>query len=54
MIGCFEQLADRWRGEQAGRDSVNWNRLIEEARQARLARIDAQAEEEERAAAQPE
>jgi hypothetical protein len=48
--GCFDQLAGAWRAEREGRDSVNWNRLIEEARQERLSRIDAQAEEEERRA----
>jgi hypothetical protein len=50
FTGCFNQLANAWRAEQQGRDSVNWNRLIEEARQARLGRIDAEAEEEERRA----
>jgi hypothetical protein len=48
--GCFDQLAGAWRAEREGRDSVNWNRLIEEARQERLNRIDAEAEEEERRA----
>ena len=32
------------RAERASRDSVNWNRLIEEARQERLGKIDEQAE----------
>ncbi len=48
--GCFEQLADAYRAERGGRDSVNWNRLIEVARQERLGKIDEQAEEEERRA----
>jgi hypothetical protein len=48
--GCFDQLAGAWRAEREGRDSVNWNRLIEEARQERLNRIDGEAEEEERRA----
>ncbi len=48
--GCFDQLAGAWRAEREGRDSVNWNRLIEEARQERLGRIEAEAEEEERRA----
>jgi hypothetical protein len=48
--GCFDQLAGAWRAERDGRDSVNWNRLIEQARQERLDRIDAEAEEEERGA----
>lgn len=45
--GCYAELVRQARAERAGRDSVNWNRLIEEARQERLGRIDAQAEEEE-------
>jgi hypothetical protein len=44
MIGCFNDLVRQARAERATRDSVNWNRLIEEARQERLSRIDAQAE----------
>jgi hypothetical protein len=52
--GCFDQLAGAWRAEREGRDSVNWNRLIEEARQERLNRIDAEAEEEERRATRVE
>lgn len=39
--------------ERAGRDSVNWNRLIEEARQERLSRIDADAEAVEREQSEP-
>ena len=42
--GCYEELVRNARAERAGRDSVNWNRLIEEARQERLGRIDAEAE----------
>ena len=44
MIGCFNQLVAQARAERAGSDTVNWNRLIEEARQERLSRIDAEAE----------
>ncbi len=44
MIGCFNQLVAQARAERAGSDAVNWNRLIEEARQERLSRIDAEAE----------
>jgi hypothetical protein len=47
VIGCFNQLVTNARAERATRDSVNWNRLIEEARQERLSRIDAAAAEEE-------
>ncbi len=48
MIGCFEDIVRAARAERAGSDSVNWNRLIEEARQERLSRIDAEAEAAER------
>ena len=41
--GCFNELVRQARAERASRDSVNWNRLIEEARQERLGRIDADA-----------
>ncbi|QAY75660.1 hypothetical protein [Sphingosinicella sp. BN140058] len=43
MIGCFNDIVRQARAERAGRDEVNWNRLIEEARQERLGRIDAEA-----------
>jgi hypothetical protein len=49
MTGCYNELVRTARAERAGRDSVNWNRLIEEARQERLSRIDAEAEAEEAA-----
>jgi hypothetical protein len=48
--GCFAQLASQYRAERGGRDSVNWNRLIEVARQERLGKIDELAEEDERRA----
>ena len=41
--GCYNELVRQARAERATRDSVNWNRLIEEARQERLGRIDADA-----------
>lgn len=41
--GCFNDLVRQARAERAGRDSVNWERLIEEARRERLSRIDADA-----------
>ena len=50
MIGCYNEIVRQARAERATRDSVNWNRLIEEARQERLGRIDGQAEAEEEAA----
>jgi hypothetical protein len=49
MTGCYNDLVRQARGERAGRDSVNWNRLIEEARQERLSRIDSEADAEEAA-----
>lgn len=49
MIGCFNDLVRQARAERAGRDSVNWDRLIDEARQERLNRIDAEAAAEEEA-----
>jgi hypothetical protein len=50
FTGCFNQIVAAARAERAGRDEVNWNRLIEDARQERLGRIDEQAAEEERRA----
>ena len=50
MIGCYNDLVRRARAERQGADSVNWDRLIDEARQERLSKIDQQAkdiEEEE-------
>jgi hypothetical protein len=47
MIGCYNDLVRRARAERAGRDSVNWDRLIDEARQERLGKIDQQAAEED-------
>lgn len=47
--GCFSDLVRQARAERRGRDEVNWNRLIEEARQERLGRIDEEAEAVERA-----
>ena len=49
FTGCFNQIVRQARAERAGSDDVNWARLIEEARQRRLAEIDAAAEAEEEA-----
>jgi hypothetical protein len=49
FTGCFNQIVRQARAERAGSDQVNWARLIEEARQRRLAEIDAAAEAEEAA-----
>lgn len=54
MIGCMDQLVRQARAERAGgADAVNWNALIEKAREERLSRIDAEAEAEEEAANSP-
>lgn len=43
--GCFNEIVRQARAERENSDSVNWDRLIEEARQERLGRIDAEAAE---------
>jgi hypothetical protein len=53
FTGCFAQIAREARADRATRDSVNWNRLIEEARQERLSRIDADAAADEAADPNP-
>ncbi len=53
MIGCYNQLVNQARAERAGAPSVNWERLIEEARQERLSKIDQQAKDDEEAASSP-
>jgi hypothetical protein len=45
--GCFNQIVREARAERRGDPSVNWNALVEDARQERLGKIDAQAEAEE-------
>lgn len=40
QIGCLNQLIQQARAERADSDNVNWTRLIEEARQERLGKID--------------
>lgn len=52
MIGCQEQLIRQAQAERGGAEIVNWNRLIEEARQERLSRIDAAAQADEEDAGQ--
>ena len=49
FTGCFNQIVRQARAERADNDDVNWARLIEEARQRRLAEIDAAAAAEEEA-----
>ncbi|HEY0084842.1 MAG TPA: hypothetical protein VGB65_02915 [Allosphingosinicella sp.] len=51
--GCYNDLVRRARAERQGADSVNWDRLIDEARQERLSKIDQQARDDEEAANSP-
>jgi hypothetical protein len=47
FTGCFDQLVRQARAERAAAPEVNWNQLIEQARQERLQRIGEAALEEE-------
>jgi hypothetical protein len=51
MVGCFNQIVREARAERNSPDNVNWNLLVEQARQERLSKIDAEAKavEEDRA-----
>ena len=49
MIGCYNDLVRQARAERQGADSVNWNALIEKAREERLSKIDQQAKDVEEA-----
>ena len=49
FTGCFNQIVRQARAERANSADVNWARVIEEARQRRLAEIDAAAAAEEEA-----
>jgi hypothetical protein len=51
--GCFTDMVRAARAERATRDEVNWNRLIEEARQERLSKIDAAAKADEQGTPPP-
>jgi len=53
MIGCYNDLVRRARAERQGADGVNWDRLIDEARQKRLSTIDERAKDDEEAAGNP-
>jgi hypothetical protein len=53
VTGCFNQIVQQARAERRGGDSVNWNALIEQARQDRLRRIDEAIQDEERAGQPP-
>lgn len=47
FTGCFNQLVRQARAERATDETVNWNQLIDNARQERLRRIDEQIMSEE-------
>lgn len=47
FTGCFVQLANQARAERRNNPQIDWARMIEEARQERLGRIDAAAEADE-------
>lgn len=51
--GCLQQLINQARAERAGAPDVDWNAMIEQARQERLSKIDAQAEVIEREQSKP-
>jgi hypothetical protein len=48
FTGCLAQIIRQAKAERATSDDVNWNRLIEKAREERLSRIDADAAAAER------
>jgi len=48
FTGCLQQFINQARAERTGGPAVNWNALIEQARQERLGRIDADSEAIER------
>jgi hypothetical protein len=48
FTGCLSQFINQARAERGGGPEVNWNALIEQARQERLGRIDADSEAIER------
>jgi len=54
FTGCFNQIVQQARAERRGDPSVNWNALIEQARQERLRRIEEAIMDEERAGQPPE
>jgi hypothetical protein len=54
FTGCLNQVIRQARAERANSEEVNWNRLVEEARQERLSRIDEAAQAEEDAENTPD
>jgi hypothetical protein len=51
--GCYNELVRQARAERAADPRINWNNLIEKARQERLSKIDEKAREEEEAETGP-
>ncbi len=51
--GCLSQLINQARAERRGADELDWNAAIEQARQERLGRIDADSEAIDREQSQP-
>jgi hypothetical protein len=51
--GCLTQLINQARAERRGADELDWNAAIEEARQERMGRVDAESEEIEREQSRP-
>ena len=47
MIGCFNEIVQQARAERANSDQINWNQMIEQAREERMRRIGEAALEEE-------
>jgi hypothetical protein len=46
--GCFSEIVRQARAERRGSDQVNWDKLIEQARQERLSGIDSAAAQEQK------
>ena len=51
--GCMMQLINQARAERRASDTVDWNAMIEQARQERLGKIDEQSEAIEREQSKP-
>jgi hypothetical protein len=47
FTGCFNQIVQQARAERRTRPEINWNRLIEEAREERMRRVGEAALEED-------
>lgn len=54
FTGCFNQIVRQARAERAGRDQVNWNAMIEQAREERMRRIGEAEVDDQQPAPQPD